>query len=433
MGKRFQRLVSVTSLVMLTAMVSACSTEKSTTNSPAETEPVEIKFLTSWVGNHPFAGYLNEKIEKFNKQHENQIVVKVEDVPDDAAMNEKLKVMISGRDFPDIAVTDSGSIADLAAKGGVVLDLKPYIDADPDWKSSLDERGLETWNHNTGKWHAITSHNDVVGYFYNKQLFNEAGIQAPATTWEEFFKQCEMLKEKGITPIAINTAQNGWTANLWFISLIGTNGDAGNKLANTNHPETYETPEVISAANNLKKIMTQYSTKDAVGLDYAGAMNYFLQGKAAMIANGIWLTADVYDKQKSIKGLKDNLGVAKYPGDGIVSTPGFTFMASNLDERKYDAEVKFIRFLTDEQGQIDKLTQLNLVPASSKIDVSQYQIDPMLKELINQAKSAKYTYVTPWAIYQESVTSNITQDLASLAFKQTPEQFAKTLTSQIKN
>ena len=46
----------------------------------------------------------------------------------------------------------------------------------------------------------------LVGLWYNKDLFAQAGIEAPAATWEEFLTDVQTLKDAGITPISLG----GW-------------------------------------------------------------------------------------------------------------------------------------------------------------------------------------------------------------------------------
>ena len=403
-----------------------------TTSAAAEKEPVTINFPTSWVGAHPFAPYLTSELERFNQMYGNEIIVKIEEMPDDVAMDEKIKVLIAANDFPDVCVTNSGALVDLAEKAGLTVDFKPVINADADWLAAMNTKALDYWAGASGKWTAISSHKDALGYFYNKELYAQAGIQAPAKTWDEFFKNCDALKAKGITPLAMGTNQQGWTVNLWFVALIGTSNDAGNLFTNTKTPASYETPEVIAAAANLKKMLTEYTTKDAVGLDYSGTMNNFYAGKAAMVANGIWINGDMADEKKAPKDFKAKVGLAMFPNDGMFGWPGYVTLASAKNKDKIDAETKFVKFLNDKDGQTVKLQKLSLIPDCNSLDVSSFELDPLLKDIINNNKVAKYTFLGPWSIYQQGIQSNISQYLASLAMTDTPEQFCKTLTTAAK-
>ena len=86
----------------------------------------------------------------------------------------------------------------------------------------------------------------VIGYFYNKDLFKQAGITEPAKTWDEFFQQCDKLKAAGITPLSMDTADSAWVTQLWMGAMVGTESDAGLEFMNTMNPTDYNTPEMLS-------------------------------------------------------------------------------------------------------------------------------------------------------------------------------------------
>ena len=52
----------------------------------------------------------------------------------------------------------------------------------------------------------------VEGFFYNKELFDNAGVEYPTddTTYEEFIEMIAKLKESGVTPIAIGSKNSGY-------------------------------------------------------------------------------------------------------------------------------------------------------------------------------------------------------------------------------
>ena len=98
-----------------------------------------------------------------------------------------------------------------------------------------------------GKIYASSMEGQVIGYFYNKDLFKQAGITEPAKTWDEFFQQCDKLKAAGITPLSMDTADSAWVTQLWMGAMVGTESDAGLEFMNTMNPTDYNTPEMIAA------------------------------------------------------------------------------------------------------------------------------------------------------------------------------------------
>ena len=67
----------------------------------------------------------------------------------------------------------------------------------------------------------------MVGFWYNQDLFAEAGLEAPADTWEGLLEQVQTLQDAGITPIAVG-AGDQWPAHFWYsylmVRLCGSEG-----------------------------------------------------------------------------------------------------------------------------------------------------------------------------------------------------------------
>jgi raffinose/stachyose/melibiose transport system substrate-binding protein len=67
----------------------------------------------------------------------------------------------------------------------------------------------------------------MVGFWYNADLFAEAGLESPADTWEGLLEQVQTLKDAGITPIAVG-AGDQWPAHFWYsylmVRLCGSGG-----------------------------------------------------------------------------------------------------------------------------------------------------------------------------------------------------------------
>jgi raffinose/stachyose/melibiose transport system substrate-binding protein len=56
-----------------------------------------------------------------------------------------------------------------------------------------------------GQQYAIPYNVGVVGFWYNKDLFKQAGISSPPLTWPQLLDDAAKLKAAGITPIAIGS------------------------------------------------------------------------------------------------------------------------------------------------------------------------------------------------------------------------------------
>ena len=241
-------------------------------------------------------------IDEFNKKYEGKIKVNIEELPSDSAYVDKMKTLAASNALPDVVIGKEG-IRELAVKNGQAVDLIPLLEEDAEWKEEVGEGAIE-YNKDGDALYSIANQKQIIGYFYNKAMFEDAGIK-PAETWDEFMSNNEKLKEAGYTPLALMTGENCWTTNLWLVAMIGTDGEAGNEFMNTFHPESYENDSVVKALGMIQECLAEYTTSDAVGALAANAMNNFEQGKTAMIANGPWMTPDFEDPEKTLPELKD--------------------------------------------------------------------------------------------------------------------------------
>ncbi|MBQ9247217.1 MAG: extracellular solute-binding protein, partial [Ruminococcus sp.] len=164
-----------------------------------------------------------------------------------------------------------------------------------------------------GKIYSITAAVQAVGYFYNTEMFERAGI-TPAETWDEFWSNCDKLLDIGVYPLCLMTGENSWTTNLLLANMIGGKGEDGVKLMNTKYPETYQTPEVIAALEDMQVALQKYATPDALGAAYANAANNFLTEQGAIIFNGSWMIDSFANAENANEGLADRVGFALYPG-----------------------------------------------------------------------------------------------------------------------
>ncbi|HEX2926759.1 MAG TPA: extracellular solute-binding protein [Ruminiclostridium sp.] len=410
-----------------TASNAAASATTSAKASSAQ-EPVTIKYPTFRVGTHPSAAFEKEQIAKFNEKFGDKIKVQVEEVPSDTAYNDKMKILAASGDLPDVIMGKNG-INEILIKGNLATPFNDYLDKDAQWKSEIGADALAA-NTRDGKVWSISDQKQVVGYFYNKEMFDKAGIK-PAKTWEEFTSNCDKLKAAGFAPLALMTGENAWTTNLLLSAMVGTSGDAGNKFMNTLHPTNFETPEMISGLKNIQVMLQKYTTKDAVGAVYANAANNFEQGKAAIIPNGPWMITDFSDKTKAAEGFDKKVGVAAYPGDGAFCSYEVGYMIGSKTQEAKDAAAEFIKYKTGVEGQTIALELGDVFPVSDKVVPSDdfKQKNPLFMETIDVGNAAKVKFQYFDTLVFPNVTDAWKNLYPELDFnKLTAEQFAKKLT-----
>ncbi len=132
----------------------------------------------------------------------------------------------------------------------------------------------------------LTQH--YVCFFYNKALFEQAGVSPPAT-WEEFLNVCARLKEQSITPIALG-ARHRWPAQFWFDMLLLRTAGPEYRRQLVQGQASYTDAEVIRAFGLWRELLQAgYFLDRAEALDWADAAKAVHGGEAAMTLMGTWI------------------------------------------------------------------------------------------------------------------------------------------------
>lgn len=382
-------------VVMTASCFTGCGQKQSASNQNDE-EVTVINYPTFQIGVNTSAPFVAKLVEGFNKEYAGKYKINIEEVPGDANYTDKIKALLSANQLPDVVYGAGYSLLDLILAKDAAVDLTPYMDKDPEWKGLFSKETLD-FNSRNGKIYAVPNESSVIGYFYNKELFAKAGIKEPAKTWDEFFAQCDTLLAKGITPLAMDTADSAWVTQLWLGMLYGTSSKDAAAFMNKMHPDNYNMPEFEAAVAKVQTMLQKYTTADANGGKYENAANNFMSGKVAMMANGPWMTGDFSDTTKADKGFEKKVGVAVYPGNAVYQSPMEGMIVTAKDPKHIEAAVAMVKYFTSKSAQNTGLDLVGLVPAMDKVELtdSVKQKYPLLADLLDQSKTVdtKFNYL----------------------------------------
>jgi multiple sugar transport system substrate-binding protein len=152
----------------------------------AETE------ITYQLWGSPQEGEVWQKVAAaFEAQHPD-IKVKVE-VNDWDSYWEKIRVLMAGGTPPDVFAMDAPLYPDWQSRG-VLLNLQPYIDAEPGLLDDVYPITLEAYKTKDGYFGLPRDFQTIVLY-YNKDMFDAAGVAYPNDSWtyDDFRKAAKAL------------------------------------------------------------------------------------------------------------------------------------------------------------------------------------------------------------------------------------------------
>lgn len=383
------------------------ATPEATPEPTKEPEPAEISYLT-WRGELP------EISDGFQKKYP-YYKVSTQSVAGVAEYIQAQKVRMLAGDL-DVTSLRPESIEEYV-KAGSLADLTGAAFLDNVNPSLFGKATFE------GKVYAVPSSVNLVGVWYNKDLFAKFNLAIP-TTWEEFLAVCEVLQQNSIVPMG-NGGKDAWPMEFdiypFMHKLLVDDPQIFDKI--NNGEMKYTDPVFIDAFKQIEAFYkTGYIYKDVLSVGYSEAANLFFQQKTGMIIQGEWLSPVVDEAQPAFE-----VGVfpMPIPGEGtrVVLPITVGVYEAVLDSTKHkEAAMAYLDYFSSkETGDV-----LAATAAISPIKGVEINPDSYLRlwEPYLQADSVDFFYNLQFAGANAEFTKGL-QDL--FLGRITPEKLAENI------
>lgn len=338
----------------------------------AEKKPVTITMIHAWGGMEADHEAMRDIYKSFQDENPN-IRLQLISMPTRDEMLRKVEDMILVGDMPDI-ITFSGmgqnNAFDFMEKNDMALDLMPYLEKDADLMDSVSEANLEYWVTEKNQLFTVA---DVLslsgGYWYNEDIFQQAGITEIPKTWNEFLEMCETLRvwsEKQNT--GIKPHQVSAEGYLYFMDhmLAEYNEDAQEIIVNDRMDAVKEALEIT--IGQLKDIYS-YSASESPDYSYRDETSLFNEGKVAIYVNGVWgapmISEDINAKYALLPSASGTSMSCESACIGYV-------LGKSGNEEKEDAAVQFIKYILSEKVQTRILQETEQIPVNPQITLSDF-------------------------------------------------------------
>lgn len=135
---------------------------------------------------------------------------------------------------------------------------------------------------------------------YNKQIFDEQGLEVPQT-WDELLAVCDQLKQAGIDPFYA-TFKDDWTvAQGWYdytaggsvdvIDFFDTLAEEGTEVGPDS--EVSFEKDFAEPMDRMMTLATEYTNADAASRGYGDGNLAFGKSEAAMYLQGPWAFSEI--------------------------------------------------------------------------------------------------------------------------------------------
>ncbi|MEU2763818.1 MULTISPECIES: extracellular solute-binding protein [unclassified Streptomyces] len=407
-----RRGITATALVAALALAAtACGSDDETGNkSSGELSGTVTWWDTSSVGSEDKV--FKKLAEGFEKKHP-KVDVKYVNVPFGEAQNKFKNAAQAGDGAPDVIRSEVAWTPDFANLGYLApLDGTAALKNQDDFlKQAVASTRYED------KTYAVPQVIDSMGVFYNKKMFEEAGVEAPANL-DDLKAVAKKIKDKtGKTGLYLRGDDP-----YYFLSfLYGEGGDmvdAGSKSV------TIDEPEGVKAFKAVKDLVDDGTAKTDASDGWENMMQAFKNGDVAMMINGPWAVADTLTGSEFAD--KDNLGVAPVPaGSAAQGAPqGGHNLAVYAGSKNLDASYAFVEYMTSVDSQATAAGELNLLPTRTSAYAKREAVD---SEIVGFFKPVVETAVErPWIPEGGSLFEPLRVEYTKVLTGQTtPEKAAK--------
>jgi raffinose/stachyose/melibiose transport system substrate-binding protein len=302
----------------------------------------------------------------------------------------KLAVALGAGNPPCIFPTWGGGPLYQYATAGQVIDLTAYMDAD-NFKDRFVPASLSNVTFD-GKIYGVPGENAAVAViWYNKAMFDELGLTAPAT-WDELLTVIGTLQENDIVPFALANLTK-WTSSMYYMYLVDRLGgpevfaSAANRTGGS-----FEDPVFVQAGQMIQDLVNMGAFNEGFnGLDYDTGQSRQLMysGIAAMELMGSWNLSTI--RSENPEFAENNLAFFPFPaieggaGDpsNVVGTVGDNFYSISSACANPDLAFEFIKYITDDTTNALRVEHGKIPPVKGVA-----LEDPRQQELVDMIENA---------------------------------------------
>lgn len=387
-------------------------------------EKVNIKLFT---GKIETIDVMNEIIGDFNKSQD-RITVEQEYQKDASNI---IKIKFASNEVPDIMTTyeqgfvDEGKYMDLS-------DQKEWWDRmTPEMKEACTDVGQ-------GKAFRVCTNMTMAGFFYNKSIFNDLGIQEFPSNWDDFEKVLEDIKAKkpDVVPWFIFGSEAWHLGHLiefiphgYIKSTLGTLDAKKAMLDNDQSKLRFADSDGPMAVfgDKMKELQDrELINKDVLTATNDNCVQDFVSGKTAMFSNGMWAISSILDANPD---MENQIGFAPYPAympdssPVVLSAEDSGYSISATTEHKKEC-IEFLNFLFQPENQ-KKYCEAAKAPSAFQDVTAEWAPKTISDEVAAALKNAVnigYTNEKP-AGFSGDDAGRLLQNL--FAGQYTPDEFAK--------
>ena len=325
-----------------------------------------------------------------------------------ADYEKQLTLGIASGELPDLVILDGCSMASFIQLGlfGDISDVD--INWDEYMEGPMESTMLD------GKHYGIPFATNCTALFYNKDMFDAAGIDYPDenTTWDEFHEMAKALTKDGVSGFgnaATNTDEGTFQCLQWLYTAGGSYTDI---------------EDGVDAYKLMQEMIEDGSwTKECVNWTQSDVNNNFMAGNLAMQQNGPWQIPGIEATAPDL-----NYGVTVLPKKDADSEQATSILGGEnmgvVNKDDTSGAQAFLKYYDQTDVMVDAMKQYGSYPPKTEAASDTYWTDdPIQKAFLTQIDtSIPRGPSAAWPSYSSAIQTGFQEVMTSA---KTPEQAAK--------
>lgn len=318
----------------------------------------------SYTSEAPERQFDQDVIRMWNEAHPDSPIIYSNINHED--FKQALRAYLVANPAPDVLNWFAGNRARFFIDLGLIADISDV------WEESgfveTYPPGIQAVSSVEGKYYFLATSYYAWGIYYRPSLFEAAGIEAVPATWDDLLAACDTLNAAGISPITIGTKFR-WPWAGWFdyinMRLNGPEFHINLMLLK----ESYTDERVKGVFAKWRELFDHDCfIDDPAAYDWQNAIDFMVQGDAAMYLIGDFMRANYPDE------MEEDLDFFQFPiidpdmpiGEDA-PTDGY-FIAAN--SRNPEGAKAFLAFLGSTEVQQMLLDDVGRLPTNTEVDTS---------------------------------------------------------------
>lgn len=404
----------------------SCPSTTNTNAASAESGTVTLSFTYAPASPADDA-LVRQNLDKFQQSHPN---IKVNYSPINGDYPTKMRANVASNTVPDVFYLQPNMASEYISNGKL-QNLSPYMAHDNVSPNNYYPSLLSPFACTKGQIYGIPKDWNSLGVFYNKTMFQTAGLTAPSSnwTWSDMQTDAQKLTKNPGSPNSVYGISMSPDLSRWGAFLIANGGSVLNKDGTQ---ATFNSQQGVSSLQYYDSFLKNNTGTLPTGVGAPWNGDAFGKQRVAMAIEGGWLIPYLAQQYSSVQYDIAPLPVA--PNGKRANLIYTNAWAAYSGTKHPEAAWELIKYMTGTDVQTSQLNAGFALPTlKSLANAPYFASHPGFKTLFD---AATYGYADYYGSQDQSIHNTLATALQSVMLnKQTPQaaldDAAKKVNSQL--